>query len=114
MKEALLDPPTWAFAFYALAGDIPNGGIADFSQLIMSFGYTLEESLLYGMPRGATEVVALIICGYFGDRYSNRLLISSTPKQEEGCVSRRPDYFKLEWLDLTDKYVQELLVLNDG
>lgn len=62
MKEALLDPLTWAFAFYALAADIPNGGIANFfSQLIISFGYTPEESLLYGMPGGAIEVVALIL-----------------------------------------------------
>lgn len=25
LKEALIDPLTWAFAFYALAADIPNG-----------------------------------------------------------------------------------------
>ncbi|KAL9012317.1 MAG: hypothetical protein Q9173_002912 [Seirophora scorigena] len=78
MKEALLDPLTWAFAFYALTADIPNGGITNFfSQLIVSFGYTAEESLLYGTPGGAVEVVSLILCGYLGDRYSNRLLISS-------------------------------------
>lgn len=35
LKEALLDPLTWAFAFYALAADIPNGGISNFfSQLV--------------------------------------------------------------------------------
>ena len=79
LKEALLDPLTWAFAFYALAADIPNGGITNFfSQLIVSFGYTPEESLLYGTPGGAVEVVTLIICGYLGDRYGNRLLISSS------------------------------------
>ena len=34
-KEALIDPMTWAFAFYALAADIPNGGISNFfSQLV--------------------------------------------------------------------------------
>lgn len=77
LKEALLDPLTWAFAFYALAADIPNGGISNFfSQLIVSFGYTPEQSLLYGTPGGAIEVVALILCGYYGDRFGNRLLIS--------------------------------------
>ncbi|KAL8706581.1 MAG: hypothetical protein Q9201_000394 [Fulgogasparrea decipioides] len=77
LKEALLDPTTWAFAFYALTADIPNGGITNFfSQLIVSFGYTAEESLLYGTPAGAVEVVALLVCGYLGDRYGNRLLIS--------------------------------------
>ncbi|KAL8795956.1 MAG: hypothetical protein Q9182_007452 [Xanthomendoza sp. 2 TL-2023] len=77
LKEALLDPLTWAFAFFALAGDIPNGGITNFfSQLIVSFGYTPEQSLLYGTPGGAIEIVALIVCGYLGDRCGNRLLVS--------------------------------------
>ncbi len=54
LKEALLDPITWAFVFFALTGDIPNGGISNFfSQLIVSFGYTAEQSLLYGTPGGA-------------------------------------------------------------
>ena len=79
LKEALLDPLTWAFGFFALTGDIPNGGITNFfSQLIVSFGYTAEESLLYGTPGGAVEVISLIVCGYLGDRYGNRLLISSS------------------------------------
>ena len=78
LKEALLDPLTWAFAFYALAADIPNGGISNFfSQLIVSFGYTPEQSLLYGTPGGAIEVVALILCGYYGDRWGQRILIST-------------------------------------
>ncbi len=35
LKEALTDPMTWAFVFYALAADIPNGGITNFfSQLV--------------------------------------------------------------------------------
>jgi MFS transporter, ACS family, allantoate permease len=47
-----------------------------FSQLIVSFGYTPSESLLYGTPGGAVEVVALIVCGYLGDRYGQRILWS--------------------------------------
>ncbi|KAL9109039.1 MAG: hypothetical protein Q9227_006279 [Pyrenula ochraceoflavens] len=77
LKEALLDPLSWAFVFYALVADIPNGGISNFfSQLIVSFGYTEEQSLLYGTPGGAVEVVSLIVCGYLGARYGQRLLIS--------------------------------------
>ncbi|KAK0391468.1 hypothetical protein NLU13_0969 [Sarocladium strictum] len=77
MKEAFLDPMVWAFVFYALVADIPNGGITNFfSQLIVSFGYTPEESLLYGTPGGAVEIVALLFCGYLGDRLGNRLLVS--------------------------------------
>ena len=55
------------------------GGITNFfNQLIKSFGYTSQQSLLYATPGGAVEVVALIACGLLGDRYKNRLLISTT------------------------------------
>lgn len=78
IKEAMLDPVTWAFVFYALVADIPNGGISNFfSQLIVSFGYTPQQSLLYGTPAGAVEVVSLIASGYVGDRYGQRLLVST-------------------------------------
>ena len=61
LKEALLDPLTWMFFLYAMIADIPNGGISNFfSQLIQGFGYTEEESLLYGTPGGAVEVVTII------------------------------------------------------
>lgn len=34
-KEALLDPMTWSFFFYALIACIPNGGITNFfSQMV--------------------------------------------------------------------------------
>lgn len=56
-KEALADPMVWAFVFYALVADIPNGGISNFfSQLITGFGFTSEQSLLLGTPGGAVEV----------------------------------------------------------
>lgn len=77
VKEAFLDPAVWAFVFYALVADIPNGGISNFfSQLIVSFGYTPEQSLLYGTPGGAVEVVSLLVCGFLGDRLGSRLLVS--------------------------------------
>ena len=36
VKEALLDPMTWAFFFYALIADIPNGGITNFFNQLVS------------------------------------------------------------------------------
>lgn len=58
--------------------DIPNGGITNFfSQLIEGFGYSETESLLYGTPGGAVEVVTLIVGGYLGDKLHNRILVSS-------------------------------------
>lgn len=44
----------------------------------MSFGYSNEQSLLLGTPGGAVEVVALVVCGYLGDRYRNRLLVCTS------------------------------------
>ncbi|KAJ5124754.1 MFS allantoate transporter [Penicillium bovifimosum] len=77
VKEALTDPMTWAFFFFALFANIPNGGITNFfSQLITSFGYTKEESLLYGTPAGAVEVVALVLNGFIGDKTRQRILSS--------------------------------------
>ncbi|OXV09544.1 hypothetical protein Egran_02692 [Elaphomyces granulatus] len=77
-KEALADPITWAFCLYALLAEIPNGGFTTFfSQLIQSFGYTAEQSLLYGTPGGAVEVIALLLNGYIGDRFGQRILASS-------------------------------------
>jgi MFS transporter, ACS family, allantoate permease len=79
LKEALTDPLTWAITFYALVADIPNGGITNFfSQLITSFGYTAEQSLLYGTPGGAVEVITLVVGGYLGDRFGNRIIVSSS------------------------------------
>lgn len=77
LKEAMLDPITWAFAFFACTADIPNGGISNFfSQLIVSFGYTPEQSLLYGAPAGAVEVVSLLVWGWLVGRYGHRILLS--------------------------------------
>ncbi|KAJ5555590.1 MFS allantoate transporter [Penicillium sp. DV-2018c] len=76
-KEALTDPMTWAFFFFAIAANIPNGGLTNFfSQLITSFGYTKEESLLYGTPAGAVEVIALLLNGFIGDKTRQRILSS--------------------------------------
>lgn len=55
------------------------GGITNFfSLLITSFGYTSEQSLLYGTPAGAVEIIALVGCGYFGDKLGSRLLVSTS------------------------------------
>ncbi|CAF9919872.1 hypothetical protein IMSHALPRED_004745 [Imshaugia aleurites] len=78
VKEAFADPQTWAFVMFALLWDIPNGGISTFfSQLIVSFGFTAEQSLLYSCPAGVIAAIAILLSGYFGDRFGQRILISS-------------------------------------
>ena len=75
-KEALLDPLTWAFFFFALIVDIPNGGLTNFfSLIIVGFGFTPTQSLLYGTPGGAVEVVTLLLFAVTADRFKNRMIV---------------------------------------
>lgn len=47
-KEALFDPMVWAFVFYALLADIPNGGISNFfSQLVRTLSTWCVTCLTY-------------------------------------------------------------------
>lgn len=76
-KEALVDPLTWVFFIFAVAADITNGGLTNFSsQLIVSFGFTAEQSLLYGTPAGAVEVIVVVTWGLMSQRWGNRVLFS--------------------------------------
>ncbi|OCL10061.1 permease of the major facilitator superfamily [Glonium stellatum] len=78
IKEAILDPLTWAFFLYALIATVPNGITTTFfSLLIKSFGYTPTESLLYGTPNGVIQVLALVSSSYLGDRYGRRMFLGS-------------------------------------
>ncbi|KAH6664501.1 MFS allantoate transporter-like protein [Halenospora varia] len=77
LKEAFLDPITWALFLFAAIGNLPNGIGTFFSQLIVSFGFTADESLLYGTPGGAVEVIWLIGFGWLGMRFNNRLFFGS-------------------------------------
>jgi len=50
-----------------------KGGISNFfSQLIVSFGYTSEQSLLYGTPGGAVEIVAIMAWAFYTQYYPNQ------------------------------------------
>ena len=77
-REALTDPLTWLFFLYSLVADIPNGGISNFfSQLIVSFGFSQEASLLWGVPGGAVEVVTIVAWGMASYYFGNPILFSS-------------------------------------
>jgi MFS transporter, ACS family, allantoate permease len=74
-REAFADPFTWMVVFLTVTQTIPNGGLTNyFSQLIVSFGFTAQQSLLYGTPAGAVEIFALVIWGLLSQRFGHRLL----------------------------------------
>jgi ACS family allantoate permease-like MFS transporter len=60
VKEALLDPMTWAFFFYALIADIPNGGITNFfNQLVcIMLLYISKASLLVMVSSAIRRLMA--------------------------------------------------------
>ena len=74
-KEALWDPFSWAIFIFAIAANVPNGGLTNFfSQLIVSFGFTPQQSLLYGTPAGAVGILVLFAWGLLSQRYGHRIL----------------------------------------
>ena len=74
-REAMRDPFTWAVFFLALASDILNGGLNSFfSLIVVSFGFTPRQSLLYGTPVGAVGAIALIAWSLLSRRFGHRLL----------------------------------------
>ena len=80
LREALLDPAAWAIFLYALVSCIPNGGISNFfSQLIVNFGYTLQQSLLYGIPAGGATIISCLLNGWIGDYFQRRVLVAVFP-----------------------------------
>ena len=74
-NEAMTDPFTWAIFIAAIALDIPSGGLTNyFSQLIVSFGFSPEQSLLYGTPSGVVAVASFLLWGFLSQRFGNRIL----------------------------------------
>lgn len=50
-----------------------KGGISNFfSQLIVSFGYSSEQSLLYGTPGGAVEIISILAWAFYTQKYPNQ------------------------------------------
>lgn len=74
-KEAFMDVKTWLFFFFALASDIPNGGITNFGSILLTedLKYTVKESLLMQMPFGAVEFVGCILFAYCYRFYQSRM-----------------------------------------
>ncbi|KAH7129518.1 major facilitator superfamily domain-containing protein [Dactylonectria estremocensis] len=74
VKEAVLDPMTWLYAFWIFAANIPNSIATSFGNiLVKGMGYTGEASLLLVTPLGAWEIVALIGLTYAAMKTRQRL-----------------------------------------
>ncbi|KXN86781.1 Thiamine pathway transporter THI73 [Leucoagaricus sp. SymC.cos] len=75
VKDALLDIHTWLIVLTTLLASIPNGGLSNFSNLIVkSFGYTTKQMLILSMPRRAVAAVTTLLCGLYLDRKNERMV----------------------------------------
>ncbi|KAI0474424.1 major facilitator superfamily domain-containing protein [Xylaria cf. heliscus] len=58
IKEAYLDYKTWLFFFLGFVGNIPNGGISNFSTLVIKgLGFDNLHTALLGIPQGVLVVI---------------------------------------------------------
>ncbi|CAK7896327.1 allantoate permease [[Candida] anglica] len=76
--EALTDYKTWLIFLFGLANNIPNGGMTNFGNILLTedLGYTARESLLMQMPSGAVEVVGCIGLAYISTFVNSRMLLA--------------------------------------
>ncbi|KAI1478051.1 MFS general substrate transporter [Daldinia eschscholtzii] len=58
IKEAYLDYKTWLFVLFGFLGAIPNGGISNFSTLVIQgLGFDTLHTALLGIPQGVLIVI---------------------------------------------------------
>jgi hypothetical protein len=69
IKEAYLDYKTWLFTLLGFVANIPNGGLSNFSTLVIKgLGFNTLHTALLGIPQGAL-VVIWITLGAMANRY---------------------------------------------
>ncbi|KID75648.1 uncharacterized protein G6M90_00g047060 [Metarhizium brunneum] len=69
IKEAYLDYKTWLFTLLGFVANIPNGGISNFSTLVIKgLGFDTFRTALLGIPQGAL-VVVWIALGAVANKY---------------------------------------------
>ncbi|KAH8156699.1 hypothetical protein CIB48_g11551 [Xylaria polymorpha] len=69
IKEAYLDYKTWLFFFLGFVGNIPNGGISNFSTLVIQgLGFDILHTALLGIPQGVLVVIWIglgAVCNHY-------------------------------------------------
>ncbi len=85
MLETFTDIRVWLVAVCTMLSSIPNGGISNYSSILLTtFGYTSQQALILGVPGGAIGVIVVLLSGYLSDRWNDRsscvfLLLPSNP-----------------------------------
>jgi hypothetical protein len=78
IKEAYLDYKTWLFTFLGFIGNIPNGGISNFSTLVIKgLGFNTLNTALLGIPQGVLVVIWIglgAVCNAYMPKNSRTLI----------------------------------------
>jgi len=71
--EAFKDVRVWIVFLAVLLSSIPNGGISNFSSILLTtFGYTSRQALILGVPGGAVGAVMVLLSGWLSDKLNDR------------------------------------------
>lgn len=71
--ETFKDPRVYLVCLCTLLSSIPNGGLSNFSSILLTtFGYSSREALLMSAPGGAVGVVCVLGVGYLSDKWRDR------------------------------------------
>ncbi|CBX97605.1 hypothetical protein IAQ61_001184 [Plenodomus lingam] len=76
--ETLIDFKTWCWFIAIIAISIASGGISTFGNLIIrDFGYTNFQSILFNIPFGVIQIVAILGSSYGATRFKQKGLAIS-------------------------------------
>lgn len=71
--ETFKDPRVWLVCLCICLSSIPNGGLSNFSSILLTtFGYTSRQALYMSMPSGAVGVVCVLSVGWLSDKLNDR------------------------------------------
>ncbi|KAI1612656.1 MFS transporter [Exophiala viscosa] len=74
--ESLKDVRVWLVFLSVLLTSIPNGGLSNFSSILLTtFGYSSQQALILGMPGGAVGIFIVLLSGYLSDKWNDRSLV---------------------------------------
>ncbi|MCJ1309606.1 hypothetical protein MMC25_003266 [Agyrium rufum] len=74
--ETLKDPRVWLICLATMLSSIPNGGISNFSSILLTtFGYTSQQALILNTPSGAVGTVFVLLVGWLSDKLRDRSLV---------------------------------------
>ncbi|KKY27146.1 putative allantoate permease [Diplodia seriata] len=80
IRECLVDPKTWLLFVFAIAQNIPNGGLVTFASIIVSgLGYSPLVTTLLGIPTGIIATLWAWMMAYPAGRFKNsRCIIAAS------------------------------------